>query len=583
MSAVWRAVDDAHHRWVAVKLVPLDVAPNFDLQTLSRLDRVSAQPGLVTLLDHGREGPWWYQIAEWIDGETLDAWWSRCAAHAEDARAAFPGLMREIATALTAYHRAGFVHGDVKASNVLVSQGHACVIDLVGLPIGARWNRTSGLTPAFASPESRGGAPASPRDDIHSFAAMVLHLAGDRPPDLNEAALLTAPQWRLLQDALDPARRQRFESVAALANEVWGAWPEALERPATPTPLPPPDLIAMHRDSTPHTGNIPVARWGMAAAVVVAAVLVAGRQTGKMEWAALPAALPVALPVTLPPVGSERGAPERTALPSESPDASQSQELSTAASITRFLKAKLRGAGSRSDVDRAEDPDAAATLARTITPPPPIPVELEDVELPSTLTAMPAHVGLAPEDVRRALAAHPRPEPVPVRAVAFFPDRSRRTHSADAREPVEVPKTAEARAPVTAERVSFTSAPARAELPMVTERPVVTVVPDRPQVVVVPERPDKPERPEVVAVIERPVIPVIERPDRPDKPERPDKPDKPDRPDVVAVIERPVIPVIERPDRPDKPERPDKPDKPDRPDKPNRPDRPDRPEKPGRG
>ena len=49
-----------------MKLVPLELAPDFDLQTLARLVRVSEHPGLVTLLDHGREGPWWYQIAEWV-------------------------------------------------------------------------------------------------------------------------------------------------------------------------------------------------------------------------------------------------------------------------------------------------------------------------------------------------------------------------------------------------------------------------------------------------------------------------------------------------------------------------------------
>jgi serine/threonine protein kinase len=110
-----------------------------------------------------------------------------------------------------------------------VTSGQACLIDLVGLRIGAAWTRHGGLTPAFASPEARGGAPADPRDDVYSLAAMLFQLlAGELVNPgraTNGSALppagLTSSQWRVLQGALDPNRERRVKSTTALVDAMW--------------------------------------------------------------------------------------------------------------------------------------------------------------------------------------------------------------------------------------------------------------------------------------------------------------------------------------------------------------------------
>src|SRR5689334_10428902 len=224
MSAVWRAIDDMQNA-VAVKLVPRDLVPTTDAQTLDWLTEVSEHPALLKLIEHGTSNAWWYQVAEWVEGETLEA---RRQAAGFRAGRLLPVWMKQIATALDALHLAGFVHGDVKPSNILLADGKPRLIDLMGIRIGAYWYREGGLTPAFASPEARNGGPADPRDDVYSFAATIfLLLTGElveRTAITNGAssppAGLTSLQWRALQNALTPHREQRTHSVVEFVDAM---------------------------------------------------------------------------------------------------------------------------------------------------------------------------------------------------------------------------------------------------------------------------------------------------------------------------------------------------------------------------
>ncbi|MFU8896231.1 MAG: serine/threonine-protein kinase, partial [Gammaproteobacteria bacterium] len=254
MSSVWRAVnessaeDRAEQPIVAVKLVPQQLAPAFDAEALTMLLKISAHPGLVTLLEHGREDAWWYQVAEWIDGETLE---SLLTSRSDDPALAaqIPRWMRQIAAGLSAQHRAGFVHGDVKAANVLISRGRlglldgdAQLIDLVGLKMGTSWTRHGGLTPAFASPDAVSGGPADPRDDVYSLAAMAFQIMAGEPLLQRSfehgpaPAGLTDTQWRILCKALAPGRVSRTHSAISLVDALW---PEPIKLPIK-LPITPP-------------------------------------------------------------------------------------------------------------------------------------------------------------------------------------------------------------------------------------------------------------------------------------------------------------------------------------------------------
>ena len=553
MSAVWRAVDEARQTSVALKLVPLDLAPNFDLQTLARLIRVSAHPGLVRLLDHGREGAWWYQVAEWVNGETLESWCLKTPVHWTGADTEFSVLMREIASALSTYHGAGFVHGDVKPSNVLVVDGHARLVDLVGMPIGACWNRQRSLTPAFASPESRDGAPADPRDDVYSLAAMIVHLKGGRqidparPPDTTTQppSGSTASQWSALQIALDPVRGSRTASAIALVSAVWrdSSEQEGAKLPATPraSALNPAVRVLPLRIPR-RTG----AKLGLAA-VAAAVAVVLGIDDKQWELATSALQVDFATPTLQLDFATSAFFLPASAGPVITPIPSQTRPLrdaqfDRATSQSNFQRARVRESTSvRDSLDNTRDtPLPLAQAERT----------------ESHLMSVPASSAPAADGANGGLAVRPRLDLAAVRTVAFMPDRRRRTTVENPQIAPDLPGVPEA--PV------GPTAPEHPDLLPTPQRPDVPAVPTRPDVPAVPARPDtpaKPERPEVAAIPERPDIPAVpERPDKPDKPERPDTPAKPERPDVAAIPERPDIPAVpERPNRPDKPDKPDKP------------------------
>src|SRR5207237_5661226 len=85
-------------------------------------------PHVVRLLDANLAGSPYFLALEYLDGETLRDRLQRD--YSLDLRIA-AWLGRQIAEALAALHRAGFIHGDVKPENVRVLEaGTAVLVDL---------------------------------------------------------------------------------------------------------------------------------------------------------------------------------------------------------------------------------------------------------------------------------------------------------------------------------------------------------------------------------------------------------------------------------------------------------------------
>jgi serine/threonine-protein kinase len=92
-------------------------------------------------------------------------------------------VIRDCLVALSALHRAGVVHGDLKPANIMLKRtGNAKIIDigsaflLDDLPPRRTW------TPAYAAPEVHRGDTASPRSDLVSLGYVLVEMLAGRPP-----------------------------------------------------------------------------------------------------------------------------------------------------------------------------------------------------------------------------------------------------------------------------------------------------------------------------------------------------------------------------------------------------------------
>src|SRR5262249_9741383 len=124
-----RLEDDAR---CAVKLLRPDwedqVAGIKLLQREARAGLAVQHPHLVRVLDTHVTIPPYYLVMEWLPGESPRTQLQR------DYRLALSSALwiaRQVAEALAALHRAGFLHGDVKPDNIqMASEGHAVLLDL---------------------------------------------------------------------------------------------------------------------------------------------------------------------------------------------------------------------------------------------------------------------------------------------------------------------------------------------------------------------------------------------------------------------------------------------------------------------
>lgn len=249
LAPVWEALDRRSGAMVALKLQHADAA---GLESQFEALRDIDHPHVLRPREFVRDGKTSCLVTDLAASGDLSRLRGR------GYREFVPSLL-QAAQALGFLHERGFVHGDVKASNVLIdAAGNARLADFANLkPIGAARASTEPVSPYTTSPQQRATEPVHPADDIYAFGALLVELLGSRPPgyggeapETNERARLQPVQpaparlVELAERCLRAAPAERPASMAAVGIELASAAQEPPPAPAAVPVLTPPKSAA---------------------------------------------------------------------------------------------------------------------------------------------------------------------------------------------------------------------------------------------------------------------------------------------------------------------------------------------------
>lgn len=228
---VWLARDVVlGNRQVAIKFLK-ESTPAQEHSFLAEMRALSElnHPGIVSFFHHFRHENRLALVMEYCaDGSLHQA--NRNAKRTDDARwlDQVVGWLLSLCETLSFVHEKGFVHQDIKPSNLLLRDGVPVIADF-GIV------NTSSGTPLYCSPDKTLGyvSPEDGREDIYALGVTLLELSlGEHPwIDLTGKALETAKRKRALpSETLEPAwlieiglksihpeAELRFQSAAEMA------------------------------------------------------------------------------------------------------------------------------------------------------------------------------------------------------------------------------------------------------------------------------------------------------------------------------------------------------------------------------
>jgi Tol biopolymer transport system component len=147
---------------------------------------------------------------------------------------------RQIADALATVHRAGLLHRDIKAQNVVMTtDGHIVLVDFgLGVPSGGGAGEFAGTLP-YMAPELFEGAPPSRNTDLYALGVLLFHLvsreypvmapsvedllklhrAGDRL-HLADCASIPEAFGKVVERAVAANPSDRFQSAGAMVTAL---------------------------------------------------------------------------------------------------------------------------------------------------------------------------------------------------------------------------------------------------------------------------------------------------------------------------------------------------------------------------
>ena len=164
-------------------------------------------PNIATILDFDEARGRLYLVMRFIDGKPLSQIIIERSSSSvfqwEEALA----ILYQVTEGLDYAHEHGFIHRDVKPSNILISETEGAVISDFGLVKAAQssgFTTTDGVlgTPNYLAPEIWNGKSASPSTDVYSLACVFYEMLtgqvlfdGDTTPEIMTKHVLHGPPF----------------------------------------------------------------------------------------------------------------------------------------------------------------------------------------------------------------------------------------------------------------------------------------------------------------------------------------------------------------------------------------------------
>lgn len=234
-GSVYRAHHPALDRDVAIKVIRADLADDrafigrfeAEAQLVARLEH----PHIVPLYDFWRQPGGAFLVFRFLRGASAQHRLRRDGPFTIDAATQ---MLVEVGDALSAAHRIGVVHRDVKPANILFDEAGAAYLIDFGIAAPAGRDRTEGRqhvggsagSPQYASPEQLRDGVEDGRADQYALAATVWELlAGVTPFAADTAESLVATKLRTTLPSLDGVRDDVPAELSAVLSRAGALHP----------------------------------------------------------------------------------------------------------------------------------------------------------------------------------------------------------------------------------------------------------------------------------------------------------------------------------------------------------------------
>jgi serine/threonine-protein kinase len=198
MATVYLATDQRLDRQVAIKVIHQHLANDASFQEKFVLEAKTAaklsHPNLVNVFDQGSDSGTTYLVMEYVPGITL-----RDALNEYGPLPTIRALemMAQILSGLSAAHRAGILHRDLKPDNVLLADDGRVKLGDFGLARAITAHTSTGDlvgTIAYLSPELVTRGLADARSDVYAAGILLYELLTGKQPFEGEQAVQIAYQ-----------------------------------------------------------------------------------------------------------------------------------------------------------------------------------------------------------------------------------------------------------------------------------------------------------------------------------------------------------------------------------------------------